>query len=135
MELSFGCPVAAIVEPGTVAADLREPPPSTHKRCAEARPHTCMSAKQYGSGSSLPGRAALERLDVTNHASALTKNAAGMLESDELDNDKMVPGGRAGPTRVEPIKTRFRRSPNAAWTNRRSLFISFFVCFGLYHST
>ena len=28
-----------------------------------------------------------------------------MLESDELDNDKMVPGGRAGPTRVEPIKT------------------------------
>ena len=28
-----------------------------------------------------------------------------MLESDELDNDKMVPGGRAGPTRVVPIKT------------------------------
>ena len=44
-------------------------------------------------------------LDDANHAPALTKNAAGMLESDELDNDKMVPGGRAGPTRVVPIKT------------------------------
>ena len=49
-----------------------------------------MSAKQYGSGASLPGRPAFERLDDTNHASALTKNTAGMLESDELDNDKMV---------------------------------------------
>ena len=40
-----------------------------------------------------------KRLDVTNHASALTKNAAGMLESDELDNDKMVcdRAGEPGP--------------------------------------
>ena len=45
--------------------------------------------EEYHGGASLPGRAALEGLDVTNHASALTKNA-GMLESDELDNDKMV---------------------------------------------
>ena len=63
--------------------------------------------EEYHGGASLPGRAALEGLDVTNHASALTKNA-GTLESDELDNDMMVCDRLARP--APSCRCRARRS-------------------------